>query len=70
MNLDINKMTTEEKIGTMELLWDDICRNVPNLTSPSWHEDILKNREEKVKLGKDEFIDWEIARKDILGLVS
>ena len=70
MNLDINKMTTEEKIGTMELLWDDICQNVPNLTSPSWHEDILKNREEKVKQGKDEFIDWEIARKDIFGLVS
>ncbi len=63
-------MTTEEKLGTMELIWDDICRNVPNFTSPSWHEELLKRREENIKQGKDEFIDWEEARKDILGLVS
>jgi len=62
-------MTTEEKLGTMELLWDDICRNVPNFTSPSWHGELLKKREENIKQGKDEFIDWEQARKDILGLV-
>ena len=70
MILNINEMTTEEKLGTMELLWDDICRNVPNFDSPSWHGDILKNREEKIKQGKDEFIDWEQARKDIFSLVS
>ena len=69
MMLTLKKMTTEEKLGTMELLWDDICRNVPNFTSPSWHGELLKKREENIKQGKDEFIDWEQARKDILGLV-
>ena len=70
MSLNLNKMTTEEKLGTMELLWDDICRNVPSLTSPAWHGELLKNREEKVRQGKEEFINWEQARKDIFGLVS
>ena len=63
MNLNIDQMTTEEKLGAMELLWDDICQNVPNFVSPSWHEGILKNREEKIKQGKEEFIDWEQAIK-------
>ena len=34
MSLNLNQMTKEEKLGTMELLWDDICRNVPDLASP------------------------------------
>ncbi len=45
MNLNLDKMTTEEKLGAMELLWDDICRNVPDFASPSWHGDILQDRE-------------------------
>ena len=46
-------MTTEEKLRTMELLWDDICRNVSDFASPPWHEDILKDREKKLKQGKE-----------------
>ena len=70
MSLNINQMTKEEKLRTMELLWDDICRDVPDLASPPWHGDILKDREEKIKQGKEEFIDWEQAKKDIRNSVS
>jgi len=68
--LTLGKMTIPEKLSTMEILWDDICRDAPDFSSPSWHEDILKNREEQLRLGKDEFIDWEIAKKDIWTSVS
>jgi len=70
MNLNIQEMTIEEKLRTMELLWDDICRKVPDLASPPWHGDILKDREEKIKQGKEEFIDWEQAKKDIQDSIS
>ena len=70
MDLNLHEMTTEEKIRTMELLWDDICRNVPDFTSPKWHGDILKDREKKIKQGKEKFIDWEQAKKDIWDSVS
>ena len=70
MGLNLHEMTTEEKLRTMELLWDDICRNVPDFASPPWHEDILKYREEKIKQGKEEFIDWEQAKKDFWDSVS
>jgi hypothetical protein len=63
--LQLEKMTVTDKISTMEILWDDICRNAPDFTSPSWHEDILKEREANLKQGKDEFEDWGKAKKDI-----
>ncbi len=70
MSLNLHEMTTKEKIRTMELLWDDICRNVPDFASPKWHGDILKDREKKIKQGKEKFIDWEQAKKDIWDSVS
>jgi hypothetical protein len=70
MSINLHKMTIEEKIKTMELLWDDICRNVPDFASPPWHGEILKDREEKIKQGKEEYIDWEKAKKDVWDSVS
>ncbi len=64
-DMDINSMTTQEKLRAMEMLWDDLCRNAPEMASPSWHEDILKKREKDILEGKDEFVDWDQAKKDI-----
>jgi hypothetical protein len=65
MNLNLEEMTTEEKLQTMEILWDDICRIIPDFSSPSWHEDVLKDREQRIMDGKDKFVDWDQAKKDI-----
>jgi hypothetical protein len=65
MNLNLEEMTTEEKLRAMEMLWDDICRIAPDFSSPSWHEDILKEREQRIRHGKDKFVDWDQAKKDI-----
>ena len=58
-------MTTGEKLQAMELLWDDICRNDSNLSSPAWHEGILIEREKRVKEGKEKFLDWKEAKDGI-----
>ena len=68
--LPLERMSVSEKLSTMELLWDDICRNTPDFTSPSWHGELLKEREEKLKQGEDEFIDWDAAKKNIWASVS
>jgi len=65
MALNLEEMTTEEKIKVMEMLWDDLCRSAPDFFSPSWHEDVLKGREQRIKEGKDQFVDWDQAKKDI-----
>lgn len=68
--LPLEKMSTEEKIQVMELIWDDLCKNEESLTSPLWHGEILQEREEKIKKGGDKFVDWEEAKKHIRDSVS
>lgn len=65
MILNPEEMTTEEKLKAMEMLWDDLCRSAPDFSSPSWHEDVLKAREQRLQDGKDKFVDWDQAKKDI-----
>ncbi len=65
ISLPLEKMTTEEKIRAMETIWDDLCKKDENIVSPSWHKDILEEREKAIENGKEEFIDWSEAKKQI-----
>jgi hypothetical protein len=65
MTIDLEEMTTEEKLKAMEMLWDDLCRRAPDFSSPSWHEDVLKEREQRIRDGKERFVDWDQAKKDL-----
>jgi len=33
--------------------------------SPAWHEDVLRDRDEKIKFGAEKFMDWEAAKKQL-----
>ncbi len=70
MNLNIKSMSNVEKLRTMELLWDDISRNIPDMNSPGWHVDILKEREAKLEKGEDSFVNWKEAKSEILDSIS
>lgn len=50
-------MPLEEKIRTMETIRDDLSRKAGSISSPSWHEEVLNKREERIKKGREEFID-------------
>jgi len=67
---NIKKMSLSDKISAMEMLWDDICRDAPDISSPQWHEELLKQRELNIREGTDEFVDWEKAKKDIWNSIS
>ncbi len=58
-------LTTAEKIGVMERLWDDLCRNASGTLSPPWHGDLLAQRNDAVTVGEARFVDWEDAKKKI-----
>ena len=51
--LPLEKMTLEEKLITIEAIWEDIARSSPDFPSPAWHEDVLKERENLLKTGKE-----------------
>ena len=65
ITLPLDQMTTAEKLRAMEALWADLSRNETQFESPAWHEDVLKEREAKIKSGAETFIDWETAKKQL-----
>ena len=65
MTLNLQEMTTEEKLQAMEMLWDDLCRNIPESLSPQWHAEVLREREERINEGKEGFRDWDEAKARI-----
>ena len=61
--LPLDQMTTAEKLRVMETLWTDLSRNEQEIESPAWHEQVLREREERVRSGQESFIDWETAKQ-------
>ena len=63
--LKLEEMTVADKIGAMEILWDDLCHHVQDIGVPEWHQDVLAAREADLKEGKEQFTDWETAKEII-----
>jgi hypothetical protein len=61
----VDRMTLDEKLLTMEALWEDLCRQEEKVPVPDWQKEILKKRAKLVKEGKARFVDWEDAKKRI-----
>ena len=40
-----------------------------DLALPAWQTDLLDEREEAIESGKAKFLDWELAKKEILEAV-
>jgi len=56
---EIKKMTTLERLQTMEALWDSLCQEESDIESPKWHRDILDERKKKIENGETKFISLE-----------
>jgi hypothetical protein len=63
--LPLKTMSVEEKLQAMESLWDDLCLNAGEISSPDWHEGILADRQAMVARGEDKFEDWDTAKRNI-----
>ena len=58
VNLQLDQMTTGEKLRAMEDLWVDLTSNQDAYESPAWHETVLK-------AGHETFIDWDDAKRQL-----
>ena len=61
----IDQMTIQEKLQTMEALWNDLCRHEEAVPVQEWQKDILDEREKSIETGQARFIGWEEAKKRI-----
>ncbi|MEO6568480.1 MAG: addiction module protein [Opitutaceae bacterium] len=63
--LPLKSMTKVEKLRAMEELWTDLTADEATFDSPKWHLDELRATEARINAGKEEFIDWEAAKKSL-----
>ena len=63
--LSLKSMSKIEKLRAMEELWTDLSRDAAGFESPKWHLRELQKTEASVVAGKEEFIDWEEAKKSL-----
>ncbi len=43
-SLPLNKMTLEEKLQTMEIVWDDLYKSADRISSADWYHSALLER--------------------------
>jgi hypothetical protein len=64
--LPLNEMSVEEKLQTMEALWQSLSSDPAAIDSPAWHEEELVERERKIESREAKFVEWK-KRKLIFG---
>lgn len=65
VTLPLDQMTREDKLRAMEALWADLSRDDAQFESPDWHGDVLRDRADAVKSGREAFMDWEEAKRQL-----
>ncbi|MDE2058484.1 MAG: addiction module protein [candidate division NC10 bacterium] len=63
--LRLDKMTVRDKLQALEEIWDDLCRSAKMIPSPSWHADVLRAREKRIRQGTSRFTEWTEAKQKI-----
>jgi putative addiction module component (TIGR02574 family) len=63
--LPLNEMTAEEKLQTMEAIWQSLSGNPETIESTEWHQDELRVRKAQLASGETKFVDWETAKAEI-----
>ena len=60
---EVEQMSNQERIETMELIWDIMCRDEENIASPAWHGEVLKKRRDRIESGEAKFYSLNEVRK-------
>ena len=59
--LAIKNMSWDEKLRTMEELWESLSREESRLESPPWHKEALRETATRHDAGEEQPIDWDAA---------
>jgi len=65
MEISLSKMSIEEKLKLMEMIWNDLLKTEKKVPSPDWHKEVLIERERNLKNGNEKFVEWKEAKKEI-----
>ena len=58
-------MSREEKLQAMEAIWADLSKDTAAVESPPWHEDVLKDTQNRLAAGQEQILDWSEAKQQL-----
>ena len=61
----VEQLPRSEKLKLMEALWEDLSRPDTELRSPAWHAEELAATERRLAEGKEQILDWEVAKREL-----
>ena len=65
MNItEIKKMSTIERLQSMEALWDSLLEDESEIESPKWHGELLEERKKQMESGRTEFMTLEALKSN------
>lgn len=70
VELPLAKLTLAQKLDLIETLWADIAKDQEQLESPTWHAEVLADRQKALEAGKATVRDWQEAKERIKRNVS
>jgi hypothetical protein len=53
---EIRKMSVDERLQAMEILWDSLLDDEVEISSPDWHREILRERLRTIEEGQAELV--------------
>lgn len=62
---EIERMSVEERLEAIELLWNSIARLGESVVSPAWHGEVLSARRAKVEAGEGQFLSLAELRERV-----
>jgi hypothetical protein len=63
--IDLKQTSREEKLKVMHALWEDLASDEDAVESPEWHGEVLRETEERVRLGVVHVHDWDEAKAEL-----
>lgn len=64
---EIKRMSVEERLQAIELLWNSIAPLAAEVGSPAWHEEVLTARRAKVEAEGGDFLSLAELRDRLRG---
>lgn len=61
----VQQMSRSEKLKLMELLWEQLSHPDEAFESPAWHSQELAGTAQRLAEGKEQVLDWEVAKKEL-----
>jgi len=65
ITLPLSEMSVQDKLEVMNQIWEDLLKQEEEVSSPSWHQDVLIARAARVERGESQFKDFAAFKEDV-----